>query len=188
MRWTALFEDLEAQLEAADAAELEAEVRDRTRTELARIDVAARLRSAVGSTLDVQLRSGDRLRGTVASLGADWLLMQDEDTGGAPSRELLVPLRAVLVLRGLGPSSRTSGSSPTGAPGGPVVGRLDLRSVLRGIARDRTSVRVTTDDGSLLIGVVGRVGADHLELPTEPRDRFGPVVPFTGLALVQRLS
>jgi hypothetical protein len=187
MRWTALFEDLEAQLGAADAAELEAEVRDRTRTELARIDVAARLRSAVGSTLDVQLRSGDRLRGSVASLGADWLLMQEEDDG-APSRELLVPLRAVLVLRGLGPSSQTSGSSPGGVPGGAVAGRLDLRSVLRGIARDRTPVRVTTDDGTLLSGVVGRVGADHLELPAEPRDRSGPVVPFAGLALVQRLS
>jgi hypothetical protein len=188
MRWAALFEDLEAQFEAADAAELEAEVRDRTRAELARIDLAARLRSAVGSTLDVQVRSADRLRGTLASLGADWLLMQDADTGGAPSRELLVPLRAVLVLRGLGSASETAGASPGAAPGGSVAARLDLRSVLRGIARDRTPVRVTTDDGTQLGGVVGRVGADHLELPAEPRARSGPVVPFTGLALVQRLS
>ena len=59
-------------------------------------------------------------------------------------------------------------------------------SVLRGIARDRTPVRVTTDDGTLVSGVVGRVGADHLELPAESRDRSGPVVPFAGLSLVQR--
>ncbi len=187
MRWTALFEDLEAQLEAADAAELEAEVRDRTRSEFARIDLMARLRSAVGSSLDVQLRSGDRLRGTLASRGADWLLVHADD-GGAPLRELLVPLRAVLVLRGLGPASQAAGSVTDGASGGPVAGRLDLRSVLRGIARDRTPVRVTTDDGTLLGGVVGRVGADHLELPAESRDRSGPVVPFAGLSLVQRSS
>src|ERR1700712_444004 len=157
MRWTALFEDMEAQLEAADAAELDSEVRDRTRTEFARVELAGRLRAALRTELTLQLRSGARLRGELASLGGDWLLLQAGDAPEGAQQESLVPLRAVLVVHGLGPGS----VEPSGA--GPLAGRLDLRTVLRGIARDRSPVRVTTDDGALLTGVVGRVGADHLE-------------------------
>jgi hypothetical protein len=186
MRWTALFEDLEAQLEAADAAELDAEVRDRTRTEFARVDLAGRLRAALRTELALQLRSGERLRGELVSLGADWLLLQAEDALGGSAPESLVPLRAVLVVRGLGPASVEPGGA--GGSAGRLAARLDLRTALRGIARDRSSVRITTDDGALLSGVVGRVGADHLEMPASPRDRSGPVVPFAGLSLVQRLS
>lgn len=182
MRWTALFEDMEAQLDAADAAELESEVRDRTRTEFARVDLAGRLRASLRTELTLQLRSGERLRGELASLGGDWLLLQAGDVDGGSPQESLVPLRAVLVVHGLG----TASLEATGM--GLLAGRLDLRTVLRGVARDRSSVRVTTDDGAQLGGVVGRVGLDHLEVPADPRDRSGPVVPFAGLSLVRRLG
>jgi hypothetical protein len=182
MRWDALFEDLEAQIEAADAAELDAEVRDRTRTELARVDLLGRLRASSGTELTLQLRSGERVRGTVVSLGSDWLLLEAGDADG-PAGESLVPLRAVLVVNGLGPAS-----VQPGGPGGVLAGRLDLRASLRGIARDRSPVRITTDDGAQLRGIVGRVGADHVEVPADPRDRSGPVVPFAALSLVQRLG
>jgi hypothetical protein len=182
MRWDALFEDLEAQIEAADAAELDAEVRDRTRTEFARVDLLGRLRASSGTELALQLRSGERVRGTVVSLGSDWLLLEAGDADGLAG-ESLVPLRAVLVVHGLG-----SASVQAGGRGVALAGRLDLRSSLRGIARDRSPVRITTDDGAQLRGIVGRVGADHVEVPADPRDRSGPVVPFAALSLVQRLG
>src|ERR1700709_1728946 len=102
MRWTALFQDLEAQLEAADAAELEAEVRDRTRTEFARVDLADRLRAALQTELTLQLRSGQRLRGELVSLGADWVLLQAEDDSGGPVPEWLLPPLAPPGGRGPG--------------------------------------------------------------------------------------
>ena len=184
MRWDALFEDLEAQFDAADAAELDAEVRDRTRTEFARVDLAARLRASLHARLTLQLRCGERIRGELTSLGADWLLLQAGEQSDGSAQELLVPLRALLVVDGLASTS----APPEGRAAGLLADRLDLRSALRRIARDRSTVRIVTDDGTQLRGLVGRVGADHLEVPEGPRDRSGPVVPFAALSLVQRLS
>ena len=87
MRWTALFEDMEAQLEAADAAELDSEVRDRTRTEFARVELVGRLRASLRTELTLQLRSGERLRGELAALGGDWLVLQAGDGGAGPPPE-----------------------------------------------------------------------------------------------------
>jgi hypothetical protein len=158
VRWDELFRDLEGQLAAAEAADLTAEVADRTRRESALLTLAVRARGALGSRVTVQTRGAGQLEGVLVDVGSEWLLVSD-DTG----RDVLVPLAAVLGLTGLAVWS--------GPPVGQVAARLGLGSALRALARDRARVTVDLVDGSSLAGTIERVGADFLEL----RDRTGAV-------------
>jgi hypothetical protein len=153
MRWQALFDDLEAQVEAAEVAELQAEVADRTRRELALLRVVDRLRAAEGHPLSVSVEGAGVVHGRLVDAGPDWALL--EETGG---RELLVPLAAVLGVTGL--------SARSGVPGeeGEVGRNLDLRWALRGLARNRAGVTVVLRDGASVSGTLDRVGADHVDV------------------------
>lgn len=183
MRWRALFDDLEAQLEAAEAAELAGEVSERSRMEVGRLRTVDRLAPACGSPLAVTTAGAGVQRGTLVDVGVDWLLL-DEGAG----RELLVPLSAVLGVTGLGTRS--------GSPGGDteVARRLDLRWALRGLARGRDGVALLLRDGSTVGGTLDRVGADHVDLaehaPGEARRaaavRGVRLVPLSALAGVRR--
>lgn len=181
MRWQQLFEDLEAQFDAAQAAELAGEVAERSRREAALLCLADRLRPAVGAPVGVSLPGAGLLRGRLLDAGADWLLL--EEPGG---RQVLVPLEAVLGVTGVGARSAVPDDSP-------VTKRLDLRWALRGLARSRTGVGLGLVDGSVVTGTLDRVGVDHLDLaehaPGEAR-RAGAVrqvrlVPLPAIALVR---
>jgi hypothetical protein len=156
VRWDELFRDLEGQLAAAEAADLGAEVADRTRRESALLTLADRARGACGSRVTVQVQGADGVEGVLVAVGPQWLLMAD-DAG----REALVPLAAVLGLAGLAVWS--------GAPVGQVTAGLGLGSALRALARDRARVTVHLVDGSAVAGTIDRVGADFLEVS----DRVG---------------
>ena len=177
-RWDALFADLAAQLDAHAAAELAAEVSDRTRRETALLSLADRLRPAVGSVVGVTCVGAGAVRGTVLDVGVDWLLLE-------AAGDVLVPLASVLGVSGTGARAEVVS--------GEVDRRLDLRWALRGLARDRAGVRLALVDGTVLGGTLDRVGSDHLDLaehpPGEPR-RAGAVrqvrlVPLSALALVR---
>lgn len=181
MRWRQLFEDLEAQLEAAEAAEMAGEVAERTRRETALLRLVDRLRPAEGVGVTVAVPGAGVVRGRVLDAGCDWLLL-DEGAG----RELLVPLAAVLGVSGLGSASAAPDD-------GPVAKRLDLRWALRGLARSRTGLALGLVDGSLVTGTLDRVGADHVDLaehaPGEarraPAVRQVRLVPLAAIALVR---
>lgn len=154
LRWDALFADLEAQLAEAERRSFEAEVADRTRRERALIGLRDRLRQAAAQRYRVAVTVAGRrtVEGTVLDAGPDWLLLDDRDGG-----EVLVPLAAVVWLRGLG--------ARVGADPAPEVARrLTLSFALRGIAQDRAPVTVTLADGSLVTGTIDRVGADFVDL------------------------
>ena len=182
MRWQALFDDLEAQLAAAEAAELQAEVADRTRREAGLLRVVDRLAAATGQQVAVALGAAGVVHGRVLDAGVDWLLV--EEVG---AREALVPLEAVLGVTGL--------LAQSGVPGaeGEVGRRLDLRWALRGLARSRAAVALVLRDGSVVSGTLDRVGADHLDLaehaPGEPRRaaavRQVRLVPLAAVTLVR---
>jgi hypothetical protein len=181
VRWEALFDDLEAQADALAAAELQAEVADRTRREHALLGLSDRLRETEGHPLAVTVWGAGTVHGRLLDAGVDWLLL--EETG----RDVLVPLASVLGITGLGARSAVPGSD------GDVGRRLDLRWALRGLARDRAGVAVVLRDGSALNGTLDRVGADHVDVaehaPGEAR-RAGAVrqvrlVPVTALALLR---
>jgi hypothetical protein len=63
MRWEALFTDLEAELAAAQDADLELEIRDRTRREVAALRLTDRVRPAVGHEITVYADGAPPLAG-----------------------------------------------------------------------------------------------------------------------------
>jgi len=182
MRWDDLFRDLEGQLEAAEVAEVAAEVADRSRRESARLRLVDRLRPAAGHEVRLQVRGGGQVAGRLDHVGAQWVLVAE--TAG---RQALVPLSAVLAVAGVGVLSSPPDVEER------VFDRLGLGSALRAIARDRAPVTLGLVDGSALTGTVDRVGADFLELAEhaagESRRRGEVsgvrVVPFEALATLR---
>lgn len=184
MRWDDLFADLEAQSDALEVAERAAEVAERTRIEVGGVTLRDRLGAALGAPVRLQLAGGRAVAGALVRVGPDWLLLAE-----AAGRESVVALAAVLSVAGVGRSAAAE-------PGGAVAARLGLRSALRGIARDRSPVRVDLVSGETVDATLDRVGADFVEAarhaPGEPRRR-GDVrdvvlLPFGALAAVSRLG
>jgi len=183
IRWDALFADLDAQAEALEHAERAAEVEDRTRREIGASTALDRLRMALGTPLRLRAAGAFALSGTLCRVGPGWMLL--EEGGG---REAVVALDALLTVSGL---SRLAGVPATA---GAVVSKIGLRHVLRGIARDRSSVLLHLSDASVLAATIDRVGADYLDVavhaPGElrrPRDvREVALVPTTALVAVRR--
>ncbi len=180
MRWDALFADLEAQALDDRAAELAAEVADRTRSETASLHLGDRLRPARGHWLVLAL-AGTTVRGVLRAVGPDWIHLEVE-----ASSQAVVRLDAVLSVTGLGAHSTTPGRE------GRVAARLALGSALRAVARDRLPVIITLIDGSSLSGTLDRIGADFAELAEHPvgeaRRQHAVtavrLVPFRALAMV----
>lgn len=182
MRWERLFGDLEAQFAASDAVELDAEVADRTRREVARLRLVDRLDAAIGDSVDLTVAGAGAVSGVLRRVGPDWALLE------APSRpDALVRLAAVLTVRGLSVRAREPGSE------GPVLSRLSLGYALRGIARDRAPVVVVRRDGATSTGTIDRVGADFVDLaehplgePRRPRHVTGTILlTFAAIAVVR---
>jgi hypothetical protein len=116
-------------------------------------------------------------------VGSQWLLLDEQ-----PGAEVVVPLGALVSVSGLVRASAAPGSE------GAVVRRLGLAHALRAIARDRSTVALTTIDGGQVTGTLDRVGADFVEVAEhalgEAR-RAGDVrgvraVPHAAIGLVRR--
>lgn len=185
MRWDGLFDDLEAQAEVLERAQRAAEVEERTRGEIGGLAALDRLRAALGRPVRLRVDGALAVSGTLARVGPDWLLL-DEGSG----REIVVVARAVLGVRGLVRYSATPGST------GIVESRLGLRHALRGIARDRSAVRVHLRDGATVDATIDRIGADYIEVAvhpaSEPRRRQDvrevELIPLAAIAAVRRAS
>jgi hypothetical protein len=186
MRWEALFADLEMQWEAAEAAEMDAELADRSRREVGYLRLVDRLRPAVGSTVRcaiIGMVERVVVTGRLVSVGSDWLLVEE-----SAAQEALIPMRSVLSLQGLGGESRQPGHE------GPVASRLDLRYALRRIVRDRSMCTVVFADGSVLTGTPARVGDDFIEIVEHPGGEFRRprdarslhTIPLIAIAFVRR--
>ncbi|WP_166356215.1 hypothetical protein [Phytoactinopolyspora limicola] len=185
MRWKRLFCDVEAQLAEVDRLELEDEVAERVRDERRNVHLVDRLRSCEGALLDVRTVGAGQIRGQLRQVGADWMLLGEE--AGA---ELLIPMAATLSVCGVG--SRVV--VPTGGAG--VLWRASVRYALSVISRDRSAVRVTLTDGSMVNGTIDAVAADHVDMApaVDGEARWGRgrtvsvSVPLGGLAVVRRTS
>jgi hypothetical protein len=155
-----LFADLEAQAAEELRGELAGELADRTRASRAEVALLDRLRAATGgSPVTVTLRGAGVVSGAVRDVGQGWLLVAAGGRGGLS----LVLTSSIVSVRGLG---RRSTPVTTAA----VAGRLPLGTVLRAVARDRSPVRLSLTDGTVLDGTVDEVGQDHLDLAVHPVD------------------
>jgi len=171
VRWEALFADLEAQLDAARRADLQADLGERVRAERASVALVDRVRAATGAHLRVWVAGGGVCEGEVVEVATQWLLLADG------VRRVLVPAGAVAGVDGL----------PTVAapPAGIVERRLSLGHALRALVRDRAAV-VVVADGFELTGRLERVGADHVDvMPLHGRASVVRAVPFTALRAVR---
>jgi hypothetical protein len=170
--WQRISEEMAALWDAADRAELAAEVDDRAEAELARLRLSDRL--AV-STEPISVQVADQwVRGTVVHAAGE-LLALDAGEG----RHWLIPMSGIIAVTGLGEAAREPGSE------GEVASRYGLRSALRALTREPASVRVLTR-ADPLIGVVVAVGADHLLLQRSAAR--GPIaVPLSAVAAVELL-
>lgn len=181
MRWEALFDDLEAQLAAAGAAELAADVSDRGRSELSRVRLHDRARVAIGADVAVAVEGAGTVTGRIVRAAPQWWLL------ATASGQVLLATGAIGWVTGL-PATAGDPEQPAGA-----TDRLGLGHVLRALARDRAAVAIVFRDGSTLTGTIDRVGADFADVaehaPAEPRRsgsvRAGRTVAFAALALVR---
>ncbi|HEY2042683.1 MAG TPA: hypothetical protein VGH11_08405 [Jatrophihabitans sp.] len=162
MRWEGLFADLEAQASQLAAAARGAEVEERGRIEVGTIGLVDRLRPALGAAITLRCRAGVTVTGCIRRVNLQWLLIAED--GG---REALVPIAAIVAVSGLGRLSAVPNTM------GPVESKLGITHALRGVARDRSAVRMLLADSTVLDGTLDRVGADFVEVsvhaPGEPR-------------------
>lgn len=170
VRWDRLFADLEARFDDLADEEAAAEQADRDRVATGAVTLVQRLGGAVGQRIRLTVIGGTHREGTLRTIGRDFVLLQDD--GG---RDVLVALAAVAAVGGL--TARTAPPTPD------RPSRLDLRRVLRSIARDRAVVALSIGSGVVgpaasvpdgsgslaeLVGTLDRVGADFVELAIHP--------------------
>jgi hypothetical protein len=193
MQWQQLIDELEATVDADERRELDGEVADRTRRELARLHLIDRLRAAAGCQVTIGAVGGEPVAGTIRRVGPDWFLLDPPSADGIhgdAAGGLLVAVPAVTWIAGL--SARAV--DPAAVPA--VDQRLGLASVLRAAARDRRPLRVCLRDGGEVSGVVSRVGADFVDVgDVRPRRRRADLhtgaertVPFAAIAVVRLLA
>lgn len=172
MRWESLFADMEAQLGAAERAGVRADVAELVRAERATVHVGDRLRGSVGRSVRMHVGGADTVDGELVDAAEQWVLV-----GQGGERRVLVPVRAISAVAGLGPY--------VAPDAGVVERRLGLGHALRALARDRAAVLVRSGDAELA-GLLGAVGADHAEvLVRSPGGATPWVVPFASLQQVR---
>jgi hypothetical protein len=181
MRWEDLFDDLEGQAEFMERAERDAEVADRTRSEVGQVTLISRLRSNEGREVSLRLMGGPAISGTLLRLGVDWMLL-------TCPREVVVPLAGIATVANLPWDS----VSPHGV--GAVASRLTLSTVLRAMAVQRARITVMLSDQSTVSGTPDRVGRDFLDLAVHHGDEapraaavsMRVTVPYGAISAVMR--
>jgi small nuclear ribonucleoprotein (snRNP)-like protein len=167
-----MLDDLELQAEGLHLAERAVEVDELSVAHYAEVELAARLHASIGLDVRVTMAGGIELRGRLAGVGADWILV---DGGAAPA--CFAHLPEVVEIAGLGPRAVPD-------PARPVSARLSLRSVLRRLAEDGQPCALHLRGGRMVQGVLVRIGADFVDL--RPGDTGVPVcVPLDAVAVVQ---
>ncbi len=181
MRWDELFADLEGQLEHELSVEERGVEREAERLRRARLTLCERLRdlSRGGRRIRVQLVGGAVLDLRVESAGADWVA--GAASRGERARDVILPVAS--VVSAVPVEGPVTGAEPLPPDG--LAQRLGIAFVLRDLGRRRVSVELHTASG-VHHGVIGRVGADHLDLREDDPSlgRGQRVIPFSALFVV----
>jgi hypothetical protein len=171
-RLSDVFDDLEGQAEALYAAELEAEVTDRSRAAYAEVTLSGRLMASVGARVALEATGAGLLRGELRRVATGWCLL------AADNDEWLVPFGSIVVAYGLSPRSVPEVAWP-------AVARLGLASPLRRLADDAAPCVVVTRAGARHEVVLRRVGADFVEADTVSDHRRSLVLTVASVGAIQ---
>jgi len=167
----ALLDDLEMQAEGLHLAERAAEVEALSVAGYAEVAMVGRLHASLGREVHAVLADDLELRGRLARVGSDWLLVEQ---GHAAWFARLPALRTVTGL--------DDGAVPEEAR--PLSARLSLGSVLRRVAEERSGCALHLLGGRVVEGRLVRVGADFVELRSgEPADTV--VVPLAAVVVLR---
>lgn len=180
MRWDRLFEDLHAQVDAAQRTELWSQSADLARAHRAEITLMSRCLAAGEARLTITVPGGN-ITGRCVQAADQWLLLRGE------RGDVLIPTDAVGVVRGL-----PHAAAP---PQGRVARSLTMGHVLRQLSRDRLPVAVHVGHAELH-GTIDGVGQDHLDLAEHPADEFRrtssvravTALPFSAVSTVRVLE
>lgn len=146
-----LLDDLESRAEAVFAAERDAELADRSRSEYASVPLVGRLMASIGLAVTLDVRGAGRVGGVLRRVGGDWCLLAGD------ARDWLVVSGAVETASGL---SERAVPEVAWSP----LSRLGLGSALRRLADDGTACTLALRSGLRIEGVLGRVGRDFVEV------------------------
>jgi len=167
-----VLDDLEMQAGGLHLADRAVEVAELSAAQYAEVDLLARIHGSLGCVLRVATSDGQEVRGRLAAVGADWLMVDD---GTATS---YIHLRWVALVSGLGP-----GAVPADAR--PMSSRLSLRSVIRRLGEEGATCAVHLQGGRVVHGSPLRVGADFIEL--REQDAAGVLtLPIAMVTVVRR--
>lgn len=166
-------DDLEQQADGLYAAERDAELADRSRSEYRQVGLAARLMASLEHDLVVHLSGVGPVRGRLERVANGWCLLT------APGQDWIVPLSAVGAVEG------ASDRAVPAVAWSPVT-RLGLGSALRRLADAGERCVVRRTDGAAHEGVLRRVGQDFVEVVEgEAGGARVVLVAFSALAAVQ---
>ena len=147
----AFLDDLEQQAQALYEADRASELADRSRSEYAAVTLVSRLMASLDEDVTVDLLGVGPVAGRLRRVGPDWCLVH-----GA-AQDWVVRLAAVKGVEG---ASARSVPEVAWSP----VSRLALGSALRRLADTGVRCRLHSVDGTSRDGVLGRVGADFVEV------------------------
>lgn len=153
MRWDDLFADLEVDADGLQQRDRDAEIAERTRTELAALVLIDRLRAGRGDVVALEVLGVGRIEGRLRRVTPEWVLLDVDGRSG-----WAVALAALTGVEGL------SAAAVPGAQVGQVATRTTWSSAFRVLSRDREVVVVRRVDGSSVRGVPARVGRDFVEM------------------------
>ncbi|HEY3528498.1 MAG TPA: hypothetical protein VGK78_05065 [Nocardioides sp.] len=147
----AFLDDLEQQAQALYEADRASELADRSRSEYAAVTLVSRLMASLDDDVTLDLLGVGPVSGRLRRVGPDWCLVH-----GA-AQDWVLRLAAVKAVEGV---SARSVPEVAWSP----VSRLGLGSALRRLADTGVRCRLHGVDGTTRDGVLGRVGADFVEV------------------------
>lgn len=176
-RFDELLAGILAEVEAADAASLDADIAEVERAARAESRLLDRLRGQRQAS--VEIAGGGQVAGLIAAVGRDVVVVAADDG------DWVIPAWGIAGVIELGGGIREA-TSPSE--------RLGFASVARAWARQRSVVRVLRLAAGPLDGTIDSVGADHVDLaehdPGEPRRaeavRRRVTVPLGAIAALRR--
>lgn len=156
MHLESLLADLDSQFEQYERSARAAQAWELAEAEAGRTALVDRLRAVEGGALAVTTRSGRVVSGKLLQARQEFLLLLAAD-----SSQMLVPMGAVVSVRGVGRQLETTSSQRVS---------YTVAAVLRQIMRTKRPARFNTAAGDIT-GRIIRVGADHVDvLSMDKRD------------------